>query len=513
MSDGFIRGFLTFSSWTALSRILGYGRDWLLAFLLGGSGVMDAFVIAFRLPNLFRRFLGEGAMNGALIPLYNAKLEGSGGRAAADAMARQVLGSLALLLVPLSVLAVVFMASVIAVLAPGFSEASKQGLTVQLAQVMFPYFVCMAFSALLAGVVMSHGRFRSFAAAPVLVNVGMIGALVWSGVVHDHSPQTVALTLAWSVLGAGLAQWLVMTLSARHTGFRPWPMRPVWSEDQRQFWRKLVPIFFAASITQLNMVIGDILATTLGDGAVAWMYFADRIAQLPLALVGVALGVSLLPVLSRQWASGQRAQHHETLGQGLQMALALALPALAGLWVLGEDIARLLFGYGHFGAEDVRQTGRLLRVLALGIPAVIGVKILVMAFLAMQDTTTPARTALLSLVVNVSLMLVLIKPLGVVGLGLATSVAAWVQVVFLVGTLVRRTGFTVSGAWLGGVVRYGLVAGLMAGLLGLVRGLDGGAALPQVMTAVLVVGAVMFYGGVLWALGDDAVRAWRGGGG
>lgn len=435
-----IRNFATVGAATLASRILGFVRDAMLAAVLGAGPVADAFVVAFRLPNLFRRLFAEGAFNSAFVPLFGRALEEEG-----ETRARQVAGEIAsgMLFVLLILLAIAEMAmpAVVWVLAPGFLEdPAKFDLTVLMSRITFPYLVFMSMLALIAGILNTYHRFAAAAFAPVMLNVVMIAVLagiVLSGVIEERQ---IGLILCLGVSVAGVAQLAVVLWDMKRLGFRLTLPRPRLTPAVRRLVTLGVPGLIAGGITQINIVVGQVIASAQAS-ANALLYYADRLYQLPLGVIGIAIGVVLLPSLTRQLRAGEDAQFQKTLNGAMELSFALTLPASVALVVIPDEIVAVLFGRGAFDAAAVSGTAAALAAFSFGLPAYVLNKVFSPGYFAREDTKTPMWFAGLSALVNVVLSLLLFPVLAHVGIALATTVAGWVNALALGVVLWRRGHF------------------------------------------------------------------------
>ena len=471
---GLLRAMATVGGWTAASRILGFARDILIARVLGTGWVADAWVVAFRLPNLFRRLLGEGAFNAAFVPLFARRLEEEG-TAAAKAFAEQSLAVLLAAALLLTALAMAAMPWLMPVLAPGFLDHPAQfELAVWMARITFPYLLFMALTALFSGVLNSLRRYGAAAAAPVLLNLVLILALLllapfgWSA----------GPTLAWAVALAGALQFLLLLAAAARAGMALRLPRPRLTPAVRRLLRLMLPGVLAAGALQLNLFVGTLIAT-LQEGVPSYLYYADRVYQLPLGLIGIALAVVLLPEITRRLRSEGEAAAATSMNQGLEFALFLTLPATVALLVIPLPIVRTLFERGAFDAQASVATALSLLAYASGLPAYVLAKVFQSAFFAREDTVTPLRAALWGVGANLALALGLffaLRPfaLGHLGLAAASSLAAWLSLGFLAVVLRRRGHFRISGRLRERLPRQAGAALLMgAALYGLNRLLDG----------------------------------------
>ena len=419
---------------TAISRVLGFGRDVILAVTIGAGPLADAFFVAFKLPNLFRRLTAEGAITNAFLPAY-AKAKKQGEDAAA-LLAAEIQLTLLWGLVALTLVMEIFMPQVIGFLAPGFSEEDQRFQdAVTLARITLPYLPMVSMVAFWAAVTNANNRFLGGAAAPIILNIMlMIGALISS-----ISASFGAVPLAFAVPVAGVLQMLLMQRMLKAIHKQPsWGLWPKISAAGKAMWRKFLAAALGAGSTQLNLLVDTILASLMPVGAISALYYADRIAQLPLGVIGIALGTALLPRLSHLEASGDLAETRSVLASGIRLGLFFAVPAMVGSLLIADIIISGLFGYGAFTESMIIPTAQVLMAYALGIPSFILAKILQPAFFAANDPKTPLKITLLSVVVNLIGSITLMQIYGVVGLALATSLASWVSVLVMAVLLWRR---------------------------------------------------------------------------
>jgi putative peptidoglycan lipid II flippase len=506
------RSIATVGGWTMISRVLGFARDALMAAVLGAGPAAEAFVVAFRLPNLFRRLFAEGALNAALVPLYARKLE-SAGRPAAIAFGGQAAALLVLVMLTLTVAAMAFMPFVVLALAPGFGgEAATFNLAVGLSILTFPYLTFMALSALLAGMLNTVGRFSAAAAAPVLLNVVLIAAMILSEAGLIGLPPAPAL--AWGVFLGGVLQFGLVAWDCRRQGLLPALPWPRLTEDIRTLLRLMGPGVLSAGVSQINTVVSTILASLLPVGAIAHLYYADRVAQLPLGVIGVAISVALLPLLSRQLSSGNFDGARDSLNRSLEVALLFTLPAAAALIAMPLPVVDVLFRRGAFDAADAYVTAEVLAAMAVGLPPVVLVKILSPAFFARADTKTPLKIAVLAMVLNVVLALALMRVLGAAGIALAAALAAWVNAAVMGWVLARRGHLPLDARFRRRMPRLIVAAALMGILLWAVLGVlpepSGlGLAARIGILAALVAGGGAVYFAMAQSLGGTDLREVR----
>ncbi len=461
-----MRGFLTVGGWTLASRVLGFIRDVLIAAFLGAGPVAEAFLIAFSLPNMFRRFFAEGTLNPAFVPMFAKKLEsGAQGEQEARDFARDALSGLGFFLILFTLLAQLAMPLLVLAMASGFAEDERFELAVLFGRIAFPYILFIAIAALLSGVLNATGRFMAAAAAPVLLNVLFISSLIlasWLG-------WDVGLTLIWTVPLAGIAQMALLWVAAARAGFRLVPRRPRMTPELKRLAIIAAPAALAGGVVQVNLLIGRQVASFF-DGAIAWLSYADRLYQLPLGVVGIAIGVVLLPDITRRLSAGDAKGGREVLSRAGELALALTIPSSVALIVVPLPLVQVLFERGAFSADDSANTAIAVAVYGLGLPAFVLQKVLQPVYFARSDTRTPFHFALVALVVNAVLAIGLSFFIGYIAAAIATSVAGWVMTGLLwrgarrMGEDTRfdrrfwsRSVRIVAASWLMGAVMLGVV--------------------------------------------------------
>ncbi len=452
---------------TLFSRLFGYLRDVVIAVTFGASGGTDAFFVAFRIPNLFRRMFAEGAFSQAFVPVFSATREAEG-EAAARALADRAAGALGLVLMAITAICILAAPLLIRLFAPGFEPGTpRHELAVEMLRIVFPYLLFISLTALAAGILNSHDRFAVPAFTPVLLNLSLIGAALWLAP-RMAEPVT---ALAWGVLVAGLAQLALQLPALARIGMLPRPRLDLAHAGVRRIGRLMLPALFGSSVTQLNILVNTLIASFLVTGSISWLYYSDRFVELPLALFGVAIGTVILPRLSRQHSRAEGAGFATTLDWALRLTWLLAIPATVGLVVLARPILVTLIQYGAFDAHDARMAGYSLAAYALGIPGFMLVKVLAPGFYARQDTRTPVRIGIVAVAVNVLLDLAIVLPwyLGGwiaphAGLALATALAAWTNAGLLQHRLRAQGVFRPQATTLGLMIR-GLAAALAMGAL------------------------------------------------
>jgi putative peptidoglycan lipid II flippase len=499
-----IRSFLTVSTGTLASRLLGFARDSMIAALLGTGAVADAFLAAFQLVNVVRRLLSEGALNAALIPAW-LRVRDRDGEAAASAFAGRVLGTVSAALIAISIVIALVMPLIITVIAPGFLGSGTLDLAVANARLMLPYLAFAGPVTVLMGLLNAQGRFALTAFSPLLFNIALIAAIAMLLVWHADAGFA-AWMLAATVGVAGLLQ-LLMLLSQRSARLAT-PLRISFDQEMRAFFTKAIPGMIASSGPQWLMVAGAIIASAT-PSAVSWLYFANRLIELPLGIVGVAMGTVLVPELTRAVRSGDRDAVAHAESRALELATGLALPATLGLIVLAEPIVRLLFEHGAFGADDRTATAHALMWLALGLPAHVLIKALSPAYYARSDTMTPLMATAKGFVVAIALAVLLGHYFGATGIAASIAAGAWSSAISLLRKGTSEFGFSVDAAARNRLPRIMLAAAAMGALLWLTTGLTPAEAhglIRFIVLGVQIAAGIAVYGVLLQVLG---AASWR----
>ncbi len=448
---------------TLASRVLGLARDMLFAQFVGANFASDAFTIAWRMPNMFRALFAEGAFSAAFIPMFNRKVadkEGAGLSAGVE-FAQDALSVLLPALIVMTLLLEAFAWPATYIISGGFNgvSADKFDFAVLLSRITFPYLMLISLASLAGGILNSLHKFWVAAAAPILLNLAQIVALVFF---HTHEPLLTAENQAIAVTIGGALQlaWLVQACWASKIHFKI--RMPRLTPDVKRLMRLIAPAAAGAGAVQFNLLVSSALATgLLPHGSVSYIYYADRLNQLPLGLIGIGLGTVLLPTISAQLGRGADAEAMQTQNRGLELALFFSLPATVALVVCGVPIITGLFQHGHFDASDALKTGQALAAFSLGLPSYILVKVLTPGYYARSDTKTPMRFAMISIAVNLVLNLALILPLKHVGPPLATALASTVNVWLLYHTLRKRGQFEADSRLRRRVPRLAIAAVLM----------------------------------------------------
>jgi putative peptidoglycan lipid II flippase len=501
-----LRAAATVSSLTLLSRVTGLLRDLLLSRIFGSDAAMDAFVAAFRLPNLLRRLFAEGAFSQAFVPIL-AEARARRGTDATRVLASHVMSALFWVVLAISLLGVVFAPVLVYTIASGFTrDPATFDLATLLTRWMFPYILFMSLVAFAAGVLNTFGRFAVPAFTPVLLNLSMI----CFGLLATRWFDPPALALGVAVFVGGALQLVIQLPALARIGMLPRlsGLRTAFADpDVRRILVKMGPAVFAVSVAQLSLVINTNIASHLATGSNAWLYYADRLMEFPTALVGVALGVVLVPQLSKAFAEERLDAYGRMLDWGLRLVCLIALPAAVGLGLLAHGLIAVLFQGGRFGAHDVAQTALALVGYAVGLLGLVAVKILAPGFYAQQDIRTPVKIALVSLAVTQAANLLFVPWLAHAGLAWSISVGAWANAALLYVGLRRRGTYRPQPGWQMFLLKLAVALAALAALLWLADqridwiGLHDRTLLRAGLLAAVIAAAGVVYFGVLAILG------------
>jgi putative peptidoglycan lipid II flippase len=429
-----IRAIATVGGYTGVSRVFGLVRESLMSHIIGASAITDAFLVAFKFPNFFRRFFAEGAFNASFVPQFSGQLAGEGVESA-KLLAERVLAVLATTLLIFVILIVIATPWVMGVIAPGFSATPERlEMAITFTRITFPYIFFISIAALLSGVLNSLDRFAAAAAAPIILNIIMIGALL----IYSYADLATGKALSWAVFLAGILQLGWLYWACWRIGFRLKIRLPRLTPEVRKVMRLMIPGAIGAGVMNINILLDMVFASLLPAGSISFLHYADRLNQLPLSLFGVAMGTALLPSLSRQIRLGEDDKARATQGLAVELSLQLTIPAALGLVLLSYPIIDLLYG---LQGSEVMATSSALAAFATGIPAYVLSKVFVTGFFARQDTKTPVKIAIISIACNLILNIILMGPFSHVGLAMATSIAAWVNAGLLLIILKKRGWF------------------------------------------------------------------------
>jgi len=497
-----LKALATVSGMTLLSRVLGYVRDLVIARVFGAGLATDAFFVAFKLPNLLRRLFAEGAFSQAFVPIL-AEYKNQRGAAETRLLVDHVAGALAAALFIVTLIGVVAAPLIILVTAPGFTATpGKFELTVDLLRVTFPYIFFISLTALAGGILNTYSRFAVPAVTPTLLNLSFIGFALW-GAPYFDPPVT---ALAWAVFAGGVAQLALQVPFLARVGLLPRFKLNLKDAALWRILRQMGPAVFGVSISQVSLVINAIFASFLVTGSVSWLYYADRLMEFPMGLLGAALGTILLPSLSKLNAERSAQAYSELLDWGLRLTFLLAAPAAAALALLAVPLVTTLFNYGAFGPEDVFATRRAVVAYSVGLIGLVMVKVLAPGFYARQDIRTPVRIALLTLGLTQLMNFAFILPLQHAGLALAIGLGACINAALLLRGLRRRAIYAPQPGWAGFLLKLAVAVYAMCAVLWLAAPSDaswlamGAAARAANLAWIVALGAATYFA-ALWLLG------------
>lgn len=419
---------------TLASRILGFVRDAVIAWFFGAGFSSDAFIAAFRIPNLLRRLFAEGSLSSAFVPVFTEYVVHND-QDEAFSMARSAFRLLSVVLCLATIGGILLSPWIVRIIAPGF-DAQKITLTVTLTRWMFPYFFCMGLVALCMGILNVLGHFAAPAIAPVILNLSIIGSVLFI----PPAVTTPVIGLALGVLIGGVLQLTLQLPILVRNGFRFWEPAKLMHPGLKKVGILILPIVLGGAVYQINVVVSTLLGSLLSEGSVTYLYFADRLVQFPLGIFAIAASTAILPTLSRQAAARKFDELKTTFAQALKLVFFISIPAMVGLIVLREPIVALLFQRGEFDAAATRLTSPAVLYYSLGLWAFSAVRIVAATFFALQDARTPVRIAIISIIANIFLGVMLMKPLAHGGLALATSLASMLNLVLLMHALRARLG-------------------------------------------------------------------------
>ncbi|MCH9753946.1 MAG: murein biosynthesis integral membrane protein MurJ [Alphaproteobacteria bacterium] len=432
----FLKSSAIFSILTFISRIFGFIRDLLVASFFGTGMFADAFNIAFKLPNFFRALFAEGALSAAFVPVFSGKLSAEGKKPALN-FASNVFAILLASLIILILALEIFMPSVVKFIAPGFEDnQEKFNLTTALTHITTPYIFFISLVTFFSCILNSIGKFAAMAASPIILNLVMIIGMLLFG---TTKPEKVMVT-AWTVVIGGVIQLAVILFFVVKRGVYPKMQFPRITNDVKKFFNRLSHAVLGSSILQINLWIGTIIATSI-PGAVSMIYYSERLIQLPIALIGVSIGVVILPGLSKLFKLKDKEKAITTQNRAIEIALLLSLPCAAGIFALAEPIIYVLFERGAFTASDTSNTTMGLLTLAIGIPAYVLSRIITPCFFAVEDTKTPVRISMFCLIITVISYLILVQYLGYIGITLTTSITSWINILLLIIFAYRKDIF------------------------------------------------------------------------
>ncbi len=461
LSKQLFKSTIVVGSMTLISRILGFVRDMLIAQIFGVNPATDAFFVAFKIPNFLRRLFAEGAFAQAFVPVLSEYQE-RGSKESLKQFIDRTAGTLALVLMLITIAGIVAAPVLITVFAPGFIwKGTQYDLAVQMLQITLPYLFFVSLVAFAGGILNAHGKFAIPALTPVFLNICMIAAAIWLAPLMDE-PIT---ALAWGVLVAGLVQLVFQMPALMRLGLLPRFKIDLKDSGVRRTMGLMLPAIFGVSVTQINLLLDTLLASFLTAGSVSWLYYSDRLVEFPLGIFGIALGTVILPNLARSHAAEDAAGFSHALDWGLRLVLLIGMPATIGLLVLAEPMVSTLFQYNEFGASDVRLAGQSLMAYSAGLLGFILIKVLAPAFTSREDLKTPVRYGLYAMAVKLGLSFALMSFLAHAGLALATSLGAFLNAFLLLMKLLRQKIYHPAVGWPLFFVRVVLASAAMSAVL------------------------------------------------
>ena len=415
----------TFGFYTLISRILGYFRDILIAIFLGTGLLADAFFVAFRVPNTFRRLFAEGTFNAAFVPSYTSRLVKS--KSKSNLFANQVFNLLFLSLLFLTLIVELFMPAFVSLIAPGFvSDKEKINLAIDLTRITFPFLMFVSLASFFSAILNSHNKFAMAAAAAIILNIILVGVLIFGKLLDDR----LVYYLSYGVSFAGLLQLMFLYIFVRDYYLIKFSFTFTFNKEIKNFFKKLLPSIFSSGVTQINILVGTIIAS-FQTSAVSYLYYADRIYQINLAIAGIAIGVVILPQLSKYIEQKKKKSILVIQNKALELCMFLSLPASAALFIGSEKIISALFGYGSFSEESVYNSSKALYYFGLGLPAFSLIKVFSTFFFANHDTKTPFYISLLSVILNIFISLYYFKSIGFIIIPIATTISSWFNALIL----------------------------------------------------------------------------------
>ena len=426
----------TFSFFTIISRLLGYLRDILIAIFLGTSSIADVFFVAFRIPNTFRRLFSEGTFNAAFVPSYTSELVK--GKNKSKKLASEIFNLLFLILLILVLFIQIFMPIFVSLIAPGFiNDAEKMKLAIDLTRITFPFLIFISLASFFGAILNSHNRFAEAAAAPIILNIVLIIILLFSKFLGD----SLVYYLSYGVTFAGLFQLIFLYFYVKNYFKLNFKIKFKVSNKVKIFFNKLLPSIFSSGVTQINILIGTIIASFQAS-AVSYLYYADRIYQINLALAGIAIGVVILPQLSKHISQNNKKKIDLIQNKALELSLFLSLPASIALLVASNQIVSALFGYGQFSEISVSNTALALYYFGLGLPAFAMIKVFSNFFFANHDTKTPFYISLISVLLNILISIYFFKSIGFIIIPIATTISSWFNSIILFLFLQKKNLFS-----------------------------------------------------------------------
>lgn len=498
-----VSAFFTVGIWTFLSRIAGFVRDILIAAFFGAGPIAEAFQVAFALPNMFRRFFAEGAFNMAFVPMFSKKLEAD---ESAQEFAQDAFAGLASILIVLTLIAQIFMPWFVWAMASGFVGDARFDTAVGFARICFPYIMFISLAALLSGVLNASGRFAAAAAAPVLLNIIVVSAMAGA----YYTGLDLGKALIWSIPVAGIAQMALVWWAADKAGLRLIPRLPKMTPDLKKLAIIAMPAALAGGVIQVNLLVGRQVASYF-DGAIQWLAVADRLYQLPLGVVGIAIGVVLLPDLSRKIRADDVDGGRHAFNRAAEFALALTIPSATALYLAAIPLISVLFQRGAFTTSDAASTAAALAIYSLGLPAFVFQKVIQPLYFAREDTKTPFYYAVVAMVINLVVAIGLSYQFGYLSAAIAVTISAWVMCLLLwFGTRKMGEAAQFDARFYKTIPKIILASAIMGGTVILTQQMLGDTLYESgqryIALATLVISGAFVYGIVLLGLGAYSLK-------
>ena len=431
----------TFSLFVIISRVLGYIRDFFIAIYLGSGPVADAFFVAFRIPNTFRRLFAEGTFNAAFVPSYTSEL--SSGKKKAKNFANSVFNILVLVLLALTILVEIFMPQFIKIIAPGFEDLNnKYHLAIDLTRITFPFLFFISLASFFSAILNSHNKFAAAAAAPLILNI----LLIMCFIIIKKNEINLVYYLSYTITLAGIIQFLFLMIFIKKYFLKNFKFQFKIDDKIKYFFIKLLPSIFSSGVTQINILVGTIIASYQAS-AVSYLYYADRIYQINLAIAGIAIGTIILPNLSRYVKSKDNLKLKKLQNKSLELSLFLSLPATFALLIASEEIMSALFGYGSFNEESVKNSSFALFYFSLGLPAYSLIKIFSSFVFAQNDTKTPFYFSLISVIINIIISVSFFNQIGFIIIPIATTISSWINAFLLMIFVINKNYFSFNDSF------------------------------------------------------------------
>ena len=445
-----IKSTSTFGFFTLISRILGYLRDLLIAIYLGSGPIADAFFVAFRIPNTFRRLFSEGTFNAAFVPSYSSELVL--GKIRSQNFANKIFNLLFISLLIIVLIIEILMPSFVFIIAPGFSgDADKLNLTISLTRIMFPFLLFVSLSSFFSAILNSHNKFAVASAAPIILNIFLILVLLFQSYLNDQ----LVIYLSYAVTCAGIVQLIFLLYFIRKFYFPKLTFNFKIDNKVKLFFNKLLPSIFSSGVTQINILVGTIIASFQAS-AVSYLYYADRIYQINLAIAGIAIGTVLLPNLSKYIQSRNKKKIDFIQNKALELSLFLSLPATIALIIASEEITSSLFGYGSFDHISVKNSAKALFYFALGLPAFSFIKIFSSFLFARHNTKVPFYFSVISVIINIIISIYYFNKIGFVIIPIATTISSWLNAILLLIYLTNKKYYSINLSFLYSLIKISL---------------------------------------------------------